>query len=148
MVIFHEKSWKPSKENPTRLRYGFATLFLHGKPRVLSAPDLAHAHEPPLQAAELVRKCEQDSLRVCEDLDKDQKRRAKAIAMSMGLRRTRVPTEEDLKPGPDETCDLRLEVSSAAGVDELFAALGKGRMVGQESSPALPEWMQSRSDDA
>jgi hypothetical protein len=58
------------------------------------------------------------------------------------------PTAKDLEPRPDETNDIFLEVSSAAEVDELFGALGQDRMVGQESSPALPVWMQSRSDDA
>jgi hypothetical protein len=149
IVIFYENSQTENKEYPTRLRYGFATLDPNGKTQVLNASDLAHAHEPATQADELLAKFEQDSLRVCEELDKGQKRIAKMDTF-LKTRSSRAidPTAKDLEPRPDETNDIFLEVSSAAEVDELFGALGQGRMVGQESSPALPVWMQSRSDDA
>jgi hypothetical protein len=132
LVIIHEKSLEESTKQPTKLRYAFATLDSHGKTQVLSTQDLAHAHLPPQEASFLLQTWEKDSLQVCEDLENDQNRLTKRTAGMTGLRDTRVLTKEDLKPEPDEPCILRLEVSSAAEVDEVFGALGKGRMVGQE----------------
>jgi hypothetical protein len=85
---------------------------------------------PPPQASSLLQTWEKDSVRVCDALEREQNHWA--------------TTKRDSKPAPDNPYTLRLEVSSAAEVDEVFGALGKGRMVGQEISRAVREMMREK----
>ena len=132
IVIFYEHSWRDDPEHPLRLRYGFATLDAHGKTQVLSASDFAHAYEPAAQkAAALVSEWGLEAGRVCGELERGHRREARRLVRSGGVG-WNYRTDEEIDrmvPGLD-ALGLRLEVSCAAEVDELFGALGKsGRLV-------------------
>lgn len=122
ILIFYEHSFTDRKEQPARLRYGFATLSAENKTQILSAADVAHAHEPAAQAAKLLQEWAKASSGVCEQLDRGQKRTAYRLEQSTNT----------LEFNGSEPVDLRLEVCKPAEVDELFEALRNGgRLVGQ-----------------
>lgn len=132
ILIFHEHSCTDDADQPARLRYGFATLDAEHKTQVLSAADVAHAHHPAAEAAELLQEWAKASSRVCEQLDRGQKRTAYDTEHSRSGQWS--SGANNLEFDGSEPVDLGLEVCKPAEVDELFEALRNGgRMVGYYS---------------
>jgi len=136
IVIFYEHNymWEDDPEHPLRLRYGFATLGSDGKTRVMSASEVAHAHEPAARAEGLVRDMEAVASSVCEDLEFGNKRRARMLVRNGEHGWVPRPKEElDQMMLNDGSPGLQLEVGSPAEVDELFKALSQSGRIAAES---------------
>lgn len=96
----------------------------------MSAPELAQAHAPAAQVADLLQQWEEEASRVCAHLMQGRResagRRARMVRGDIGW--VMGPPTQDGDESDAFRASLKLEVCSPAEIDELFGALSRGRM--------------------
>lgn len=99
---------------------------------MLSAEAFARAHEPAARAAEIVREWEAEAARVVGELEEGHRDLARLVARSR-TSEEREGGKEDEWVNDEEPEGLRLELSCAEEMDELFEALEKNVRLAADS---------------